>query len=306
MKAIQIHSYGSPEVLTYEDVPDPRPGPGEVLIRVQAAGVNPIDWKKRSGALAQVMPMQFPAILGWDVSGTVAAVGAGVTEFKPGDQVFALLDPSKNGAYAELVVASAALLSLVPDGLDPVDAGGLPMVTMTGVSLVEVGLGSKAGQKVLVTGALGGVGRSAVFALQELGANIVAGVRGSQREEAANLLTDDVVALDDPADLQRVGPFDAVADTVGHEVALAMLKYVKTGGVLVTTVPPPPQAPENSGVTAKPFQVKPNRAMLDRIGKAAVQGKLAIPIAKKLPLAQAREAHELGEKGVNGKIVLVI
>jgi NADPH:quinone reductase-like Zn-dependent oxidoreductase len=305
MKAIQIHSYGDVNVLVEENIPDPRPGPGEVLIRVQSAGVNPLDWKIRSGALAHVMPVQFPFILGWDVSGTVESVRGGVDDFKPGDRVFGLLDNKRNGAYAELVVANAGLLSLLPGGLDPVDAGALPMVSLTGVSLVELGLESKAGQKVLVTGALGGVGRSAVFALQKLGAHPIAGVRASQRKEAAALQSD-VLALDDPEDLKRAAPFDGVADAIGGAVAASVLPFLRPGGVLATTVPPPPPPPEGSTAIAKPFWVKPNRAMLDRIGKAAAQGELVIPVAVRLPLSEVRQAHTLGENGVNGKILLVL
>jgi NADPH:quinone reductase-like Zn-dependent oxidoreductase len=306
MKAIQIHSYGDVDVLLYEDLADPQAGPGEVVIRVTAAALNPLDWKIRSGALAHAMPVQFPFILGWDVSGTIASVGEGVTEFHSGDRVFGLLDNKRNGAYAELVAASAGLLSFVPDGLDLVDAAAYPMVSLTGVSLVELGLGSQAGQKVLVTGALGGVGRSAIFALKSIGARAVAGVRASQREPAYELYPDEVIALDDPEELKRDGPFDGVADTIGGAVAAQVLPYVRSGGTLATVVPPPPQAAADSGVSSKPFWVKPNRAMLDRIGAAAVAGQLIQPIVHKFPLAEAKEAHALGQKGVTGKILLVV
>ena len=305
MKAVEFDSYGDVNVLSYRDVADPQPGAGEVLIRVKAAGVNPIDWKIRSGALAQIMPVRFPFILGWDVSGTVAAVGEGVTEFKVGDPVFGLLDTHRNGAYAELVVANAALLSSAPRGLDAIDAASLPMSCLTGVSLIELGLESQPGQKVLVTGALGAVGRSAIFALHKIGARPVAGVRASQRESAAALHAADIVALDDPEDLKRAGPFDAVADTIGGAVAAAVLPHVRPGGELATVVPPPPQVAPGSGVTAKPFWVRPSRSMLDRIGAAAASGELVIPIVQRLPLREARQAHTLGQNGVNGKILLV-
>ncbi len=306
MKAIQIHSYGDVDVLMYEDVPAPQPGPQEVLIRVKSVGVNPLDWKIRSGALAKIMPRSFPAILGWDVSGTINSIGEGVTEFHPGDEIVAHLDTSRNGAYAELVVANATLPSFLPQGLDISAAAGLPTVALTGIQLVETVLGSKPGQKVLVTGALGGVGRAAIFALKEIGSHVVAGVRGSQREEAAALHADDVVALDDPEDLKRAGPFDAVADTIGGGVASSLLAYIRSGGVLATTVPPAPQTAPDSGVTNKAFNMKPNRLMLDRILKAASDGELIIPLAQTFPLAEARKAHALGEKGVNGKILLEV
>jgi NADPH:quinone reductase-like Zn-dependent oxidoreductase len=185
-------------------------------------------------------------------------------------------------------------------------AASLPTVALTGIQLVETALGTKAGQKVLVTGALGGVGRAAVFALKKIGAHVVAGVRASQREEAAVLHADDVVALDDPKDLKRAGPFDAVADTIGGVVASSLLAYIRSGGELATTVPPAPQTAQDSGVSAKPINMKPNRPMLDRILRAAADGELLIPIARTFPLAEARKAHALGEKGVNGKILLAV
>ena len=172
-------------------------------------------------------------------------------------------------------------------------------------SLVELGFRSQPGQKVLVTGALGAVGRSAIFALHKTGAQPVAGVRASQRESAAGLHAADIVALDEPEDLKRAGPFDAVADTIGGAVAASVLAHVRSGGELATVVPPPPQAAPGSGVTAKPFWVKPSRAMLDRIGASAASGELVIPIVERLPLREARQAHTLGQKGGNGKILLV-
>jgi NADPH:quinone reductase-like Zn-dependent oxidoreductase len=305
MKAIQIHSYGDVDVLTYEEVPDPQPGPGEVLVRVAAAGVNPLDWKIRSGALAHAMPVHFPFILGWDVSGIIASIGEGVTEFQPGDKVFGLLDPQRTGAYAELVIAAAALLSFVPDGLDLVDAAAYPMSSLTGISLIELGLHSKAGQKVLVTGALGGVGRAAIFALKALGAQAIAGVRASQREQAYALYPEEVVALDDPEELRRDGPFDAVADTIGGAVAASLVPHIRPGGALATVLPPPPPAPENSGITTRPFWVKPNRAILDRIGAAAAAGEFIQPIVHKFALSEAPQAHSMGQKGVPGKLLLL-
>jgi NADPH:quinone reductase-like Zn-dependent oxidoreductase len=306
MKAIQIHSYGGPEVLQYEDAPDPQPGPGEVLIQVVAASVNPLDWKMRSGALAHLRPIQFPFILGWDVSGNVVSVGEGVTSFKRDDRVFGLLDTARNGGYAELVVAAEALLSPLSDGLDPVDAAAYPMVSLTGVELIENGLEAKAGQRVLVTGALGSVGRAAIYALKQIGAEAIAGVRASERDQASALDADGVVALDDPDDLKRAGPFDAVADTIGQAVTSKLLPYIRKGGLLATVVPPPPQPDAASGITAKPFFAKPNRALLDRIGKAAANGDFELPIAEDFPLSEARQAHTLGEKGAKGKILLTL
>jgi len=156
MKAVVLHEYGGPEKLKVEDVPDPVAGPGEVLVRVAASSVNPIDFKLRGGSYREYFPLQLPAILGRDISGTVRAIGSGVTGFAPGDRVMALGDK----AYAELAVVKAEDLAHVPEGLDLVEAAALPLVTLTGEQLISRGVNIQRGQTVLVTGAIGGVGRT--------------------------------------------------------------------------------------------------------------------------------------------------
>src|SRR5580658_10224397 len=165
MKAIVVHQYGGPEVLKFEDYPDPVPGPGEVLVRVAATSVNPIDYKRRAGLTRDFYPMQFPSLIGVDISGTVLKVGPGVGDFSIGDRVFAMAD----NTYAELCVVNAAVLAKIPEGLDLVRAAALPLVTTTGDQLSSA-TGVKAGQTVIVVGAAGSVGRSAVFSLKERGA----------------------------------------------------------------------------------------------------------------------------------------
>jgi len=160
MKAVVLHEYGGPEKLKWEDYAEPIAGPNEVLVRVSAASVNPIDWKIRSGAIKELMPINFPEVLGRDLAGVVQAVGDAVTKFAPGDRVFALA----NHTYAELCVVKADELAKIPDGLDLVKAGALPLVTLTGEQLVRLGTGIKEGQTMPITGAVGGVGRSAVQA----------------------------------------------------------------------------------------------------------------------------------------------
>jgi len=164
MKAVVVHQYGGPEVLKFEEYPDPVPGPGEVLVRVAATSVNPIDYKRRAGLRGDAYPIQFPGLIGVDMAGTVVKVGAGVEGFSGGDQVFAMADHT----YAELCVVKATTLAKVPKGLDLILAAALPLVTTTGNQLISAS-GIQAGQTVLVVGAAGNVGRSAVFALRNSG-----------------------------------------------------------------------------------------------------------------------------------------
>jgi len=170
MKAIVVHEYGGPEVLKFEEYPDPVPGRGEVLVRVAAASVNPIDYKRRAGLTKDFYPLQFPGLIGVDMSGTAVAVGPGVEAFTAGDQVFAMAD----NTYAELCVVKADVLADIPEGFDLIEAAALPLVTTTGNQLLSA-TGIKAGQTVMVVGAAGNVGRSAVFTAKERGATVTAG-----------------------------------------------------------------------------------------------------------------------------------
>src|SRR6202162_3739339 len=171
MKAIVVHEYGGPEVLKYEEYPDPVPGTGEVLVRVAAASVNPIDYKRRAGLTQDFYPIKFPGLIGVDIAGTVVKIGPGVEGFSVGDQVFAMAD----NTYAELCVVKAAILAKVPKGLDLIQAAALPLATTTGNQLL-LATGIKAGQTVLVVGASESVGRSAVFTAKVRGATVIAGV----------------------------------------------------------------------------------------------------------------------------------
>ena len=193
MKAVLLYEYGGPDKLKYEDVSDPVAKQNQVLVRVAATSVNPIDYKMRSGAVKNFFPLELPAILGRDVAGIVRELGPGVTNFKPGDKVMAIATKT----YAEQTVVAANDLALVPDKLDLVKAAALPLVTLTGNQLITRGTKIQAGQTVLVTGAVGNVGRSAVWTAKKAGAKVIAGVKKSQMKEAATLGADQVLALDD-------------------------------------------------------------------------------------------------------------
>jgi NADPH:quinone reductase-like Zn-dependent oxidoreductase len=237
MKAIVVHQYGGPEVLKFEDYPDPVPSPGEVLVRVAATSVNPIDYKRRAGLMKDFYPLQFPGLIGVDMAGTVVKIGPGVEGFSAGDQVFAMAD----NTYAELCVVKAAALAKVPKGLDLIQAAALPLVTVTGNQLMSA-TGIKAGQTVLIVGAGGNVGRSAVFTGKQRGATVIAGVLKKQMDEVKTVGADQVVATDDDTAIVNLPPLDAVGDTVGGRTAEKLIAKVKAGGMFATVLAPPQSA----------------------------------------------------------------
>ena len=300
MKAIVVHQYGGPEVLKFEDYPDPVPGSGEVLLRVAAASVNPIDYKRRAGLTQDFYPMQFPSLIGVDVSGTVMKLGPGAEGFSIGDQVFAMAD----NTYAELCVVKADVLAKVPKGLDLIEAAALPLVTVTGNELMAA-TGIEAGQTVLVVGAVGNVGRSAVFTAKQRGAKVIAGVLRRQLENAKTVGADQFVATDDDTAIANLSPLDAVADTVGGKIAEKLLAKVKPGGVFASVAGAPQTAASYPSVKVAPVFSHFDRKTLEFMAEAVRDGKLVIPIGLKLPLSKAAEAHATAEKGGIGKILLV-
>ena len=176
MKAVLARGYGDVNQLFYGDTPDLKPGPGEVLVRMSATSINPIDWKLRRGDLKAFMPLQFPAILGRDLAGEVVGLGDGVKTRNIGDRVFGLV----NHAYAEYVLCKADELALIPSDLSFEQAAALPLVVLTGAQLIEKGIRPRSGETVLITGAVGGVGRTAVHVARQHGAHVIAGVRSTQ------------------------------------------------------------------------------------------------------------------------------
>src|SRR5579862_8222895 len=246
MRAVVLHEYGGAEKLKFEDnVPDPQINGDTVLIAAAAASVNPIDWKLRSGMRRKDSPLSFPAILGRDVSGVVRAVGANVKHFKPGDRVLAL----SWATYAELVAVDDEEVTHLPDGVDPADAAAIPLVALTGDQLVRLATNVQKGQVVLVTGALGGVGRAAVHTAKKMGAQVIAGVRGKELDDARALGVSDVLAIDDDKAIEKFRLVDAIADTVGGEAAAKLIAKVKQNGSFgYTAVLPENAAAQNPTV----------------------------------------------------------
>jgi NADPH:quinone reductase-like Zn-dependent oxidoreductase len=300
MKAIVVHEYGGPEVLKFEEYPDPVPGRGEVLVRVAAASVNPIDYKRRAGLTKDFYPMSFPSLIGVDMSGTVVKVGPGVEAFGPGNRVFAMTD----NTYAELCVVKADALADIPEGLDLIPAAALPLVTVTGNQLLAA-TEIKAGQTVMVVGAVGNVGRSAVFTAKDRGATVIAGVLKRQMDEAKTVGADQLVATDEDAAIASLAQLDAVADAVGGKTAAKLIAKVKPGGVYASVVGAPQNAASYPSVKVAPVFSHFDRATLEFMAEAVRDGKLVIPISRELPLSEAAEAQSLAEKGGIGKILLL-
>ncbi len=301
MKAIIVSQYGGPEVMKFGDWPDPSPGKGEVLVRVVATSVNPIDMKRRSGEAKAYSPIAFPGILGVDVAGTVVSCGPGVQGFSAGDRVFGIADHT----YAEFCAVKAENLAKIPAGLDLVEAAALPLVTTTGYQLIARGANVKRGQSVLVTGALGNVGRTAVFTAKSYGAKVIAGVRKNQLEQAAALGADDVVAVDDRQAIESLPELDAVADTVDGTTAALLISKVKAGGIFASVLGAPQNSADFASVKVVLVWTQSDRQALLELARAVIEGKLAIPIAARKPLRDAGEAHVLVAKGIHGKVLLV-
>ena len=301
MKAIVVSQYGGPEVLEFKDFPDPSPGPDEVLVRLAATSINPFDIMRRSGQAKDFAPINFPGIVGVDVAGTVISCGNEVKGFSAGDRIFGMGDQT----YAERCVVKAESLARIPAGLDLVEAAALPLVTTTGYQLIMKGARVQRGQTVLVTGALGGVGRSAVFTAKSLGAKVIAGVRKKQLQQAEALNVDGIVAVDDQEALASLKKLDAVADAVDGATAELLIGKVNAGGIFASVLGPPKNAADYASVKVIPIYAQPDAKALLEMATAVVEGKLTIPIAEKKSLKDAAEAHAIVAKGPNGKVLLV-
>ena len=303
MKAVVLHEYGGPEKLKFESgVPEPQISGDTVLIAAAAASVNPIDWKLRSGARQKDSPLSFPAILGRDVSGLVQAVGANVKHFKAGDRVLVLT----NKTYAELVAVDDSDVTHLPDGVNLADAAAIPLIALTGDQLVRLATNAKKGQVVLITGALGSVGRAAVHTAKKIGAQVIAGVRGKELNDGRSLGVSDVLAIDDNEAIERFRLVDAIADTVGGEVAAKLIVKVKQGGSFgYASALPESAAAKNPTVKIARVLAQPDPSKVREFADDVRDGKFVLPIGRRMPLRDAAEAHALGEKGGIGKILLL-
>lgn len=302
MKAVVLQEYGDASQLRYEDTDIPPYGDNEVLVKVRATSINPIDWKVRSGAAKARFPVEFPAILGRDLAGEVEACGKSVSGFPKGMRVMALA----NGTYAEYTTAKADTLAPIPDALTFEQAAALPLVTLTGTQLIERAVKPQLGWTVLVTGALGSVGRTAVHVAGKHGARVLAGVRAAERDRALRELhVDTAVAIDDDHEIAKLVDLDAIADTVNGPTIQRLLKAIRAGGVLGSVLGVP-DAAKQYDIQSAAIMAVPDASRLYQLAEDIARGEFTIPIARVMKLSEIQEAHRLAEHGgVGGKIILV-
>jgi len=301
VKASVVTAYGGPEVMKYQDMPDPKPGLDDVLVKAAGIGINPEDMLERNGVLKDRWQLQFPAIIGLDVSGTVVATGDGVTDLKVGERVCGW----SYHTYAELVCDKAILFAKVPETMDLVDAAAIPLVGVTGSQLVSVAGGLQPGQTVLVSGAAGAVGRCAVYKAKVSGGHVIAGVLRSQLDQADSIGADETIALDDPAAFAAMPQVDIVANTLRGRSATDLLAKVKDGGTFASVTGEPDGAKDYSKVRVVPFRSKQDRAGIAFIADAVNAGKMSIPIGRREALENAGAAQAEFTKGGIGKVLLV-
>ncbi|GHB49176.1 NADPH:quinone reductase [Streptomyces cirratus] len=306
MRAVVVSQWGGPEVLTEVETERPEPGLNEVLVRVHAAGVNPVDFKTRaSGALIGwgEVPM-----VGWDVSGTVEAVGPGVTLYRAGDEVYGMPNfPRQAGGYAEYVVAPARHFARKPASLDHVQAAALPLAALTAWQALVDTAGVAEGQRVLIHAAAGGVGHLAVQIAKARGAYVIGTASAAKHELLRELGADEVIDYRTTDFEDAVRGVDVVLDAVGGDHGQRSLKVLKQGGHLIT-LPGPDGLPQDpQGVHAAWMLVEPDHRGLLEIAALADAGRLRVVVDTVLPLEQAAKAHEIGEQGrTTGKIVLTV
>ncbi|MGW3459442.1 NADP-dependent oxidoreductase [Streptomyces olivaceoviridis] len=308
MRAISQDVLGGPEVLREVRVERPKPRPNEVLVRVRAAGVNPTDWKHRATGGFLGRP---PFVLGWDVSGEVAETGIGVAAFRPGDEVFGMLPyPFGHGSHAEYVIAPARALVHKPASLDHVQAGALPLVSLTAWQALTEHADVGPGQRVLIHAAAGGVGHVAAQIAKARGAYVIGTASAGKHDFLREIGVDEPVDYRTTDVTEAVRDVDVVLDTLGGETSVRSLRVLRPGGVVVSILPVGSaefhEEAERLGVRAVRMLVDADRAGMRAVAELAESGRLKATIAGTFPLADAAKAHELGDTGrTTGKLVLL-
>jgi NADPH:quinone reductase-like Zn-dependent oxidoreductase len=306
MKAIQIASFGGIEVLTYEDVERPKPGPSQVLVRVEASGVGPWDVWIREGR--SVLPQPLPLILGSDRAGVVEAVGPGVEAFAVGDAVFGVTNSRFIGAYAQFALAETAMIAHRPWQISVLEAASVPVIATTAWQMLVDHAEAKASQTVLVLGGAGNVGAFAVQMARHLGARVVATARGTQFEEVRTLGADSVADRVELALSQVAGRLDVVIDTLGGSALAEAMEAVRPGGVVISAVEEPDQTvAARRGIRGSFMLVAVTSERLGKIAALMSRRRLVARVGEIIPLSDARLAHEMlgGLQRKPGKILLV-
>ncbi|HLI84806.1 MAG TPA: NADP-dependent oxidoreductase [Bryobacteraceae bacterium] len=306
MKAVRMHAYGKPEVLQYEDAPRPEPGAGDVLVKIHAAGVNPVDWKIRAGMTRGFIELPLPAILGWDFSGVVEQLGPGVTGWKPGDEVYARPDLRRPGAYAEYIAVRASEIQHKPKKLDHVQSAAIPLAALTAWQAIFDAGQLQAGQKILIHAAAGGVGTFAVQLAKWKGAYVIGTASARNHPLLRDLGADELIDYNTTRFEDTAKGVDVVLDAMAGETRERSWQVLKKGGILVSILGQPSEEKARQyGVRAAGIFVQPNQPQLREIANLADSGKLRPIIEAVLPLAEAARAHEMNQtQHTVGKIVL--
>jgi NADPH:quinone reductase-like Zn-dependent oxidoreductase len=308
MRAWRIRAYGGPEVMALEETAVPRPGPGQLLVGVRAASVNPIDWKMRRGLLAATFPLAFPRTLGRDCAGEVVSLGEGVTGFEPGAMVAGVADPHTDGTHAQFALLPAAQAAPVPNGLDAAAATSLCVAGLSAyIALVEVAQVG-AGQRVLVHAGAGGVGSLAIQIGKHLGAEVLVTASAANREYCLGLGAARVIDYLREDFVAAAAPCDVVLDTLGGEIHLRSQHVLRSGGLLVAlNAAPIPAGSRRADVRVVMAQVQPTRARLDRIFQWAAAGVLRPQVGRTFTFEDAPPAYAASEAGhARGKLVIAV
>jgi NADPH:quinone reductase-like Zn-dependent oxidoreductase len=305
VKAVTISKYGDRSVLTYTDVECPEPKSDEVLVQTRAAAVNPVDWKIRDG-LGELFGLQLPIVLGCEIAGTVRKVGSDVRDFKEGSAVYGYLSLQRNGGYAEYAIARTDEIAVKPESLDFENAAAVAVGALTSWQAIFDTANLKSGQRILITGASGGVGSMAVQLAKAKGAFVIATASGKNEDFVRSLDADEFVDYTQERFEEVVKEVDVVYDTVGGDTLERSFQVLKRGGFLVSTVAPPSkEKAEEFGVRIAMVGVLPSARQLEEINRLIAAGKLKTYVAMILPLAEVRKAHQYSESGrTRGKIVL--
>jgi NADPH:quinone reductase-like Zn-dependent oxidoreductase len=304
MKAIRIHQFGDANTLQLEDAPNINVADDQLLVRVRAAGVNPIDWKIRQGYMKDVMPTKFPLTIGQDFAGEVVDKGKSVTQFAKGDRVFGFA----HGAYAEFAAAPGSTVAKIPDGVDFATAAALPTAGLTALQIIRDFVRANPGMTILIHGAAGGVGSFASQIAKNSGARVIGTATGDDIQYLKSIGVDEVIDYKRERFEEKVHNVDAVVDLVGGDTAARSYGVVKRGGVLVSTVQAPDGAvAQRAGIRAERIVMKRNSADLAELAQLVAKGAVRPRMDKTLSLSQAKEAQALSEEGkTEGKVILKV
>ena len=304
MKAVFIRRFGSPDVLEFGDQPEPVIGTGEVLVDVVAASVNAADWQVRSGDYTG--PITFPHILGRDFSGTISRVDAAVTDLRVGDAVFGVCDVGREGAYAEQIAISGAIVAKKPAGLSHQEAASLALAGITALSALYDTLGLRPGETILIQGGAGGVGGFAIQAAKDLGAHVVTTARLANHDYLRALGADEVIDYSTVDFTSVLRECDAVFDTVGGEVAERCFAVLKPGGraAFIASGPHAPKPERDDVISLRP-SVGRSRKALERVIALYDKGAVSPPEIVGYSLSDAAEAHRVSQsRHFRGKLIL--